>query len=334
MNALIHDFTLQVMRHWNNLEEGNEHSQQWLTKRFLPLYHSSKSHHTFQEMLHTDAIRVNTDKGYLWSSLYENEQCRMGLLHIPAGSEIPLHDHRECIGVSLVIKGNPIISHYDLPKDNKAYISTLNKENSSEHHAKNGDLSYIFPQKGNIHGFSSSSQSDTILLNIIFQKKSPEMRHYYLPHMDYRANSSKSIHSMKWLGQTMMINLLSLNIAIASCNEHNAIQKADQAIKKGGISHFNEQCKDVKNIHVQFKIAERFRQDGKYHDAYLWYLKSAKGGNPDSQFELAMSYLDGLGVTEDAYEALEWLSKSSDNGHKQANEVMAYLLENPEPLDC
>lgn len=334
MNKLIHDFSHQVLRNWSTLKEGNEHSQQWLTRRFLSLYRSINSHHEFQKMLNTDDFPLDPQKGYLWSSLYEHENCRLGLLHILAGSKIPLHDHGDCIGVSIVLKGNPIISHYDLPEKSGAFISRLNEENSTKLDAKTGGLSYIFPQKSNIHGFSSSSQSDSTLLNILIQKERTEKRYCYLPPLEHYTNHPKSRSLMKCIGHAIMINLLSMNISIASCNENTVMQKVDQAVSQDRINRFHEQCKYINNTLLQFRIADKFKQKGGYDAAYLWYLKSAEGGDSAAQFELAMMLLDGLGVTDDAYEALEWLAKSSANGHQQANEVFAYLLENPDPLDC
>ena len=44
--------------------------------------------------------------------------------------------------------------------------------------------------------------------------------------------------------------------------------------------------------------------------------------------------LDGTGVTQDSFEAIDWLFKSSQNGHIKATAAFNYIMENPEPIEC
>ena len=44
--------------------------------------------------------------------------------------------------------------------------------------------------------------------------------------------------------------------------------------------------------------------------------------------------LEGTGITEDPFEALEWLEKAANSGHHEAKKVYNYLLTHPEPFEC
>ena len=54
-----------------------------------------------------------------------------------------------------------------------------------------------------------------------------------------------------------------------------------------------------------------------YHEANIWFRKSADQNFADAQFFLGIMYEEGLGVRQDFFEAKEWYGKACDNGDQR-----------------
>ena len=67
---------------------------------------------------------------------------------------------------------------------------------------------------------------------------------------------------------------------------------------------------------------------------FEWYKEHAEKGDAESQFQLGLMYINGEGVTSDDYEAMKWLSRSAEQGHKAADFVYTNLLNNDFPIGC
>ncbi|RIA93427.1 hypothetical protein C1645_804074 [Glomus cerebriforme] len=72
------------------------------------------------------------------------------------------------------------------------------------------------------------------------------------------------------------------------------------------------------DLEAQYKLAICY-QNGhgiNYKKAFKLLLSSAKKGNPDAQFHLAIcyiTYMDGLGTQKDEEKAFDWVLKSEQN---------------------
>jgi len=63
-------------------------------------------------------------------------------------------------------------------------------------------------------------------------------------------------------------------------------------------------------------------------------IKGANAGNPESQFMLAMSYIQGTGIAPNAGEGLSWLKKAANQGVSDASEYLASIyFEGAEQLN-
>lgn len=62
--------------------------------------------------------------------------------------------------------------------------------------------------------------------------------------------------------------------------------------------------------------------------AYKEFLAAAQAGHPDSQFNVALMYEQGLGIGKDEKEAVSWYSKAAEQGHSAAQYNLAVLYEN------
>ena len=57
---------------------------------------------------------------------------------------------------------------------------------------------------------------------------------------------------------------------------------------------------------------------GNFEEAVKWYRKAAEQGDADAQFNLALMYDYGRGVTEDDAEAVRWYRKAAEQGGARA----------------
>jgi len=194
------------------------------------------------------------------------------------------------------------------------------------------------PERNNIHGFNAN-HSACLLFNIIFFADN-QLHNYYLPYSNIQENTKKKrnhIFLNKCIGYPMIINLILSSLALGVCE--NDILKNNPAIEitEHQISSLIE-CSKTGNITAQFKLAQLYAaQQSKFqnfNDAYYWYLQAAKNGHSDAQFHVGTMLLDGVGVTEDSFEGIDWLFKASQAGHYKATKIFNYIMENPEPLDC
>ncbi len=57
-------------------------------------------------------------------------------------------------------------------------------------------------------------------------------------------------------------------------------------------------------------------------EAVKWWLKAAQQGLPEAQYDLAIAYNKGVGVKEDPAKAKQWLQKSAAQGFELAVEFL------------
>jgi hypothetical protein len=62
--------------------------------------------------------------------------------------------------------------------------------------------------------------------------------------------------------------------------------------------------------------------------AASWLRKSAEQGNAFAAFQLGGFYIRGIGVPQDASEAVKWFKKSRDNGFGIAGDMLEHLASN------
>ena len=70
------------------------------------------------------------------------------------------------------------------------------------------------------------------------------------------------------------------------------------------------------NLAVRYDFGEGVSEDAT--EAARWYRLAAEQGHADAQFNLAVSYDFGEGVSEDATEAIRWYRLAAEQGHADA----------------
>ena len=92
---------------------------------------------------------------------------------------------------------------------------------------------------------------------------------------------------------------------------------------------FKEILKEAKKDNVESKliVADKYESDGKYKDAFKWYLEAANDGKIEAQLKVADYYFDGVYAKKDHTEACFWYSKAADGGNIEAMTKLADLYK-------
>ena len=73
-----------------------------------------------------------------------------------------------------------------------------------------------------------------------------------------------------------------------------------------------------------FKIAYSYLEKGEVENAFFFFLKSAKQGVPEAQYNVGIAYATGEGVKQDSRKAFEWFLKAAENGIGEAQNNVGY----------
>jgi TPR repeat protein len=65
---------------------------------------------------------------------------------------------------------------------------------------------------------------------------------------------------------------------------------------------------------------------GDADEAFHWFLTASEKGHPGAQYNLALAYERGLGVTRNREQALKWLNKSAKAGNSDSQYMLGLLL--------
>ncbi len=74
-----------------------------------------------------------------------------------------------------------------------------------------------------------------------------------------------------------------------------------------------------------FRKGEQYSERKNYKEAMRWYRIAAEKGHLESQNNVGMFYLTGMGVPKDVAEGVKWLRKAADRGHEAAQRNMGIM---------
>jgi len=76
-----------------------------------------------------------------------------------------------------------------------------------------------------------------------------------------------------------------------------------------------------------FSEASKYYENKQYKKAFEIYDKLARKNNANAQYNLALMYYNGIGVTKNRIQAFIWLTTASKLNHKEAQNKLAYMYE-------
>ena len=105
-----------------------------------------------------------------------------------------------------------------------------------------------------------------------------------------------------------------------------------QAIDKKEAAKWYRLAAEQGNQYAQFNLAllykngEGVTQD--YKEAVKWYRLAAEQGNADAQFGLGIRYDNGQGVLQDYKEAVKWYRLAAEQGNANAQTNLGFMYSN------
>lgn len=278
-------------------------------------------------------LPCNAAKSWSWQTLFEDTETRYGLLHLPPNGHMPLHDHADAYGLSLVLEGNPVLLSPDLkPEKGSLWID---EHQISARLLHEGQISLILPGIKNIHGFQGGPTPSTIFS--LVNRKPDQDRNWYFSR---NAGTWDSVPS-QW--RPLLLALVTLAMAglpvthAGDCDLLALGQFLKDQTQDTDINHLLA-CAREDYPQAQFWAADAYQSargvTKDLTEAAYWYGRAAQQGMPEAQLRYGEMMLNGEGITENSAEALDWIFKSYMAGNKEAGEMFHYLIANPAPLDC
>ena len=325
----------QIAQNWRILEHGERASCMWLSSRIGQLHRELDRSAEFHYKVRQIGDLAAGSKPYHWIPLVEHDNCRSGLLYLPPGGRIAMHDHPHSICVSMVLDGTPLISQCDRVPGRRHAFTQLAQEEISCRRLQPHQKSFIFPQKSNMHGFSSSGSS-CLLLNSVFQRKA--MHHHRLLSGQLISRSLFGEHFSSALLPAMFLSMsLSLPASVYADDAFHSVDSATTVLAEMPFDTLERYALDG-NVEAQTSLAGRYSSGvGVQKDLYragIWYRRAAEGGCTEAQYRIGVMLIDGEGITEDSNEGSEWIFRASQADHANATSVFNYLMANPVALDC
>ena len=83
----------------------------------------------------------------------------------------------------------------------------------------------------------------------------------------------------------------------------------------------------VNDCNAYYLLGNIYNENKEYDKAFLYYLKASEDNHVYAQFETALAYATGQGVTRDIEEAKRWLKTAAKLGHGEARQKLEELGE-------
>jgi TPR repeat protein len=78
----------------------------------------------------------------------------------------------------------------------------------------------------------------------------------------------------------------------------------------------------------QCDLGVKYETNGRYQEAVTWFRKAAEQGLATAQYNLAVMYANGRGVTKDDQEAVTWYRRAAEQGLALAQHNLAVMYAN------
>jgi len=134
----------------------------------------------------------------------------------------------------------------------------------------------------------------------------------------------------RYLTFVLLTLLFSTSLAVSAYS--GQYEDADAAYERGD---YATAYRLIKPMAEQGKAAAQFNlalmyDNGQgvtknYAEAVKWFRRAAEQGDADAQFNLALKYAKGQGVPQDYTEAMKWYRKAAEQGYAQAQNNLALM---------
>lgn len=318
--APLHAYQKRVLSNWGRLVDGDrdlERQLETLIRQSFPRFLNEFS-------IDTRACCPDSDRGYCWRTLVEEPPLTIGVLDIPAGGNMPAHDHPGSTGFGFVLHGHPWMIETNGVHPGYSHFQWLFR----------GDYCFTYPLHHNIHGFYALDEAARLIsVRISPLKASTQQRRWWFS-LDHNERLKQRLAQGLLL---LAASPWSLASPASDCALHNSTLKPMHS-EHWTMPALLHDCAEAGHADAQYELGNMYLLGhGVQKDAATaahWYHHAAQQGHVEAQYSYGLMLLDGNGVTEDTREGFDWVFKAAFSGHGEAKKVFEYLLENPAPLDC
>lgn len=334
--------------------------------RIRALYQVSLEY--LEGQLNSPSQKENQPWGYL--SLAEEEQFSAGLLTVLPGTPIPIHDHPGSTGLLVVLKGQ-VKAHLYETVEQDAGSNTLSLKRTSVGSAGVGEFVTFGPDERNIHSLEACKEP-VVLFDLLISPYKPEERSWFLPMDPTQGHSSSSMEVLRvkqrpisgqpcasdWSRRSKGLNMvevgktkkrpiskiigllcgLGLSANAWSANEQH--QQVAMVNAYTPLSNVREIDRDgsVDRAEILYRLGidtkKLAKDDDELYEAFAWLKQAAELGLAKAQYIIGLMYADGIGVSADEDQAIEWLSRASGQNHEGAKFAFAYMLKTEFFVGC
>jgi len=112
----------------------------------------------------------------------KNDHIHMMAIFLPPKATYPIHDHPQMLGFSKILKGQALITHYDIVNKEAFYkkihglkFCELLAKRVEQKMLRDKDIDSVFPNHGNLHSIEAVHR--TVILDVMFNYYDDEERH-------------------------------------------------------------------------------------------------------------------------------------------------------------
>ena len=181
LDCTLHNFKILAHTHWHAICRCDRSAIDLLAeyrKGLLDkLAHDTRYLHALEKLKSPLSQR-------LWrnENLVHQTDLRAGLIKLAGGGELPLHDHPDCLGMVVLISGQLLVDRFDIDDNrhiNAANVCTLRRLCRQTQNP--GEVAWILPSNGNIHGLQCIGEQPCIFLDILISRNHFRPRSLFLP---------------------------------------------------------------------------------------------------------------------------------------------------------
>lgn len=179
-NALWADFSREVHAVYQMARQGNDINVQSELRRVVhAMYNQLVDNEAFREAFR-NCPEPHLLKAPSWSStLYEDQHLHVGLLSVYRGRDIPLHDHPDSYGVTLVLSGIAQIRYANVVE--RIYDNNLVKlEIGRSRERMPGQVCWFFEDDRNLHSIEATTATAQLLV-MHFPPVAQDKQAFYFP---------------------------------------------------------------------------------------------------------------------------------------------------------
>lgn len=319
------------MNTWENLQDNTENRSlevcfKQLSERMISLYSKYgenlkcitniqnearefylsklRKNDTINKIINSHLLRNSEEGGQAVYCIVDNSRLKVALHVTKKGVKFPIHSHPYALNSLLVVRGALNVSQYnivDLKPQSKSCI-----------------IQAGFSSAGLLKTYNTHALETAAPFNVFFSIRCKVA--------NQKVHQPRSLKLSKLLA--FGVGLMAL--VSSYTNQHINILSQSSASTQ---TNTHQQLKSNMELVYRANILREKDEEAQYDAAKLYKIAADKN-NPEAQYWLGYMYLLGMGITEDNYEALNWIAASARQEYPPAEKLLNQLLDSESEFDC